>query len=410
MLYLNLGDNTMKNKDKLLQEVTLFKMNEIKPNYSELARIHDCDRRTVKNYFEGKTEKSKNRDKKSKLDKHEDEISEKLQIPGITVSALYNYLKSKYSDIGSYTNLKTYIKRKKLKPEKDVKPHLRYETDYGEQLQFDWKEDLKLHNKSGEEFNFNIFSATLCSSRFHIFIYSKYKTRTDVERCLIQTFQILGGIPKKILTDNMSSIIDTKTHKFSPEFLQFAKDVGVQSDKCKVRHPYTKGKVESSNRFVNWLAPYDGEFDTEEELIKIVESIMKMANQKANDTTGVPPNMLFQKEKEYLLPLPSEEIMSQYLNDTVTAKVSIESLFYYKGKRYSVSPQYINKVVSITENDSRLYVYYNKKLITMHEISEKTINYQKEHYVEGLASVLNNIDQEKIEKQAQNTLDLLDRL
>ena len=41
----------VKDLEKLLQEVTIYKMNDIKPNYSELARIHDCDRRTVKNYF-----------------------------------------------------------------------------------------------------------------------------------------------------------------------------------------------------------------------------------------------------------------------------------------------------------------------------------------------------------------------
>ena len=120
--------------------------------------------------------------------------------------------------------------------------------------------------------------------------------------------------------------------------------------------------------------------------------------------------MLYQKEREYLSQLPTEKIMKQYLNDTVTIKVSEESLFYYKGKRYSVSPKYINKNVNIIEDNNRLYVYYNRELITMHDISEKKINYQKEHYVEGLQSVLNGIEQEKIEKQAEKALALLENL
>ena len=186
--------------------------------------------------------------------------------------------------------------------------------------------------------------------------------------------------------------------------------MGVKPKKCKVRHPYTKGKVESSNRFVNWLKPYNGEFETEEDIIKILNDIMKDTNQKTNETTGVPPIMLYQKEREYLFQLPNEKIMKQYLNDTITVKVSEESLFYYKGKRYSVSPKYINKNINIIEDNNRLYVYYNRELITMHDISEKKINYQKEHYVEGLQSVLNGIEQEKIEKQAQKALALLENL
>lgn len=400
----------MKDKEKLLQEVTLLKMNEIKPNYSELSRIHECDRRTVKKYYNGYIEKNKHRNKISKLDPYENEIKEKLEIPGITISGLYNFLNKKYNNIGSYTNLRAFIINKNLLPDKDNKAHLRFETEYGKQLQFDWKEDIEMYNKDGEIFKFNIFSATLCASRFHIFLYSKYKTRFDVERCLVETFKIIGGLPKEILTDNMSSIINTKEHKFTKEFIQFVKDIGVNANKCKVRHPYTKGKVESSNRFVNWLKPYNGEFETEDEIIRIIEQIMKEANSKPNETTGVPPIMLYQKEREYLNPLPNEKIMNQYLTDNVTVNVTNESLFYYKGKRYSVSPEYINKNVNVIEYNNRLYVYYNKDLITMHDISDKKINYKEEHYIEGLRSLLQNKEQEEIERQAKKTLELLKNL
>ena len=44
-------------------------------------------------------------------------------------------------------------------------------------------------NKYGEIFEFNIFSSTLSASRLHVFIYSKLRTRIDVQRCLIKTFE-----------------------------------------------------------------------------------------------------------------------------------------------------------------------------------------------------------------------------
>ena len=56
----------------------------------------------------------------------------------------------------------TFIRNKKLKPSKEYKAHLRFETEYGKQLQFDWKEDIEMYNKYGEIFNFNVFTSILC--------------------------------------------------------------------------------------------------------------------------------------------------------------------------------------------------------------------------------------------------------
>lgn len=45
----------------------------------------------------------------------------------------------------------------------------------------------------------------------HKFTYSKSKTKEDVFRCLIESFKYYGGVPKRLLTDNMSSIVNVKT-------------------------------------------------------------------------------------------------------------------------------------------------------------------------------------------------------
>lgn len=383
---------------------------EIKPNYSELAREHECDRRTVKKYHEGYSGKPTNRNKISRLDKYKEEIKEKLDLPGSTVKGTHQFFKNKDKDIGNYSNFYQYCKRKKLIKHKNNKFHPRYETDYGKQLQFDWKEDIKMFNKYGEIFEFNIFSSTLSASRLHVFIYSKYKTRIDVQKCLVKTFQYIGGIPEETLTDNMSSIVNTKEKKFIKEFITFSKDIGFEPKKCKPRHAYTKGKDESCNRFMSWLVPYNGEFETEEELIKIIEEITRKVNQEVNSTTGVTPIMLFQKEKEHLKPLPSNKIINSYLYDNNTVKVSNESLFYYKGSKYSVPIKFINHTLNINEENNKLYVYYNRELITIHDISENKINYKEEHYKEGLNSILKNKEQNEIEKIAKSNLELLNRL
>ncbi len=45
--------------------------------------------------------------------------------------------------------------------------------------------------------------------------------------------------------------------------------------------------------------------------------------------------------------------------------------FTIKEKRYSVPTKFINCTVDIQQDNNKLYVYYNKELITMHDISEK---------------------------------------
>ena len=221
-------------------------------------------------------------------------------------------------------------------------------------------------------------------------------TIESVERCLIETFEYINGVPKECLTDNMSSIVNYSQKEFTSEFKAFAKDMGFIPKKCRIHSPETKGKDESCNRFMSWLYPYDGEFENEEDLINIIKAINIKINQEVNQTTNMTPISLFGKEKEYLAPLPRKQVYEKYLDTMIPAKVSNGLLVYYKGAEYSVPAKYINQTVKLNEVDNKLYIYYNKDLITSHEISNNKINYKQEHYVECLSTVINNKIQEKI--------------
>lgn len=235
---------------KLKGELTIMNTLGIKPNYSELSRKYDIDRRTVKKYHLGYEGKPKTKSKKSKLDKYNEEIKQKINLTGATIKGTYKYFENKYTyqNIGSYSNFKTYVRKRNLIEPNKKAIHPRYETKKGQQLQFDWKEDITMISKHGEIFNFNIFSATLSWSRLHIFVYSVNKTREDVERCLIHVFKYIGGVPQELLTDNMKAVVDliskdNKTFKkINPKFKQFVKDMGTEIKTCKTRMPETKRK------------------------------------------------------------------------------------------------------------------------------------------------------------------------
>ena len=387
-----------------------MKTMEIKPNFSVLAREYNLDYRTVKHYYEGYDGKPPHHNKKSKLIELDSIIEEKMNLKGTKVSALYFFLQEEYNYKGSYSNLTYYVRKTNKRKKQKSQGTPRFETDIGIQIQFDWVESLKMINKYGEIFEFNVFSAELSYSRMHYFCYSLTKTKEDVIRSLINTFKFFGGVSKELLTDNMSSIVNNSKDSFCEEFKAFLKDFNIDGKRCKIRSPNTKGKVEVRNKFIKWLIPFNNSFENEEDIIKIIEKINNRVNTKINSTTNAKPIMLYQKEKEYLSPLPSAQIISNYLNINISVKVSNASLIYYKGSQYSVPPKYINKTLKIKVNNNKLYIYNNTELVQMHDITSQKINYNDSDYKLLLLSSMPYKDEEDINELAKKNLELFDKL
>ena len=395
---------------ELRKEITIMKTMNIKPNFAWLASEYGMDYRTVKRYYEGYNGKPSHHNKKSKLLEFDEIIKEKMALKGAKVSSLFFFLQEEYKYKGSYSNLTHYIRKNKITMPNKSRGTPRYETNIGEQLQFDWVESIKMVNRYGEIFEFNVFSAELSYSRMHYFCYSITKTREDVIRCLIKTFRFLGGTPKELLTDNMSSIVNHEKNNFCDEFKAFLKDFNIEGKRCKVRSPNTKGKVEVRNKFIKWLIPYNNYFEKEEELIKIIDKITNKVNTQINSTTNVKPILLYQKEKEYLSALPSNQIIDNYLNFNIPVKVSNTSLIYYKGSQYSVPPKYINKTLKVKVNNNKLYIYNNTELVQTHNLSEQKINYTNSDYRTLLSLSMPYKDEEEIESLSKKNLELFEKI
>jgi len=138
-----------------------IKLMDVKPNYSELARRFNCDRRTIKNHFENSMKERKPQNKGSKLNDYKEIINEKVDLGANGVSIFKFIQKRGYT--GKYTILREYIKN--YKGEKNKKATIRIETTPGLQAQLDWKENLKLFSKHGELFSINVFLLVLGYSR-----------------------------------------------------------------------------------------------------------------------------------------------------------------------------------------------------------------------------------------------------
>lgn len=78
-----------------------------------------------------------------------------------------------------------------------------------------------------------------------------------------------------------------------------------------------------------------------------------------------------------------------------------------KSNQYSVPSAYIGKQIAYQVHDSNLYVYFNTKLIAVHAISEKKLNYSSEHYEDILSFKYIGKNSDEISQMARRNLDII---
>lgn len=402
-------------RQDVLNEINIFLRGGEKETMSKaaMARIMGCDPRTVKRYLEGYELKKKRKIlKKSKLDKFKETIISKLEI-GCTSMAIFKFIQ-KDGYTGSYSLVADFVQ--KHKDEQIKKATIRFETAPGLQAQVDWKENLKMISKHGELFEVNIFLMVLGYSRTKFVKLTSDKTQKTLFKCMNEAFKYFGGVPKEIVFDNMATVVDRANSrignvKLNTKFVQYSKDIGFNPITCRIYRPQTKGKVESLAKLVDRLQVYNHEFETYEELEKIVKMFMKEINNEISQGTNMKPIERLEKETKYLLPLPNQEVLNAYTTSPKEYKVSKESMITYKGQKYSVPTYLIGKSVSVKETDEYIHIYYITNLITKHKKSKKFLNYHKEHIVDILKSdALKGYKDNEIEEFVNNHLSDYDEL
>ena len=84
-------------------------------------------------------------------------------------------------------------------------------------------------------------------------------------------------------------------------------------------------------------------------------------------------------------------------------------MFNYKRCQYSVSPEYIGKIVSLQVYDGYIHVYYNTEIITIHQLSTKKLNYISEHYA-AIARNSHIFKDEHIMDRAKENLEIIGKV
>ena len=415
----NIEINTLSDLSKLM---SLTENTNLKVNDSELSRKLGKDRRTIKKYRNGYVRPT-TRNRTSVIDEYYDTIKDLLSNPNKYFAykrVLWQYLKDNYGLDCAQSSFRRYITqhpefddyfKKNRKASVGQPSHMRYETEAGVQAQLDWKESVPFITSDGEVLDVNIFSLFLSYSRYRIYKVSLTKSQDVLFHFLNESFIQLDGVPKELLTDNMKTVMDEARTEYSSgkvnnKFQQFADDYGFKVCPCIAGRPKTKAKVESPMKILDEIRAYSGDLSYEE-LTKLVNRINERENTSYHEGYNSIPIFDYEKEKDLLQQLPPSSIRDHYTIETTTVKVNNSSMISYKSNQYSVPPEYLNKQLQLQVFDQQLHLYYNKKLVAIHNISSKKLNYLEEHYINIAKLTFPTMNDDEIRKRAQENMKIV---
>ncbi|QQK74888.1 IS21 family transposase [Salicibibacter cibarius] len=335
---------------------------------------------TAKKYTEEIPKKQTRPTRKSKLDPHKDYLEQRIKEGTTNCEVLFDELRER-GYTGKKTILKDYIKPFRKEPGKQGIP--RYETEPGEQAQVDWM-DCGIREMDGVRKRTYGFVITMSYSRKRYLCFTTDMKMDTFLRCMMQAFDYYGGIPQKILFDNMKTVVQQRLKKeiiLTSEFNDFAFYYGFRVDLCQPGKPRTKGKVENSVKYVrNNFLQRRHEPSLEIWNYDALQWLSTVANANPNQTTGVAPDERFQEERGKLQPITG---IKPYIVTKWEKRIVHDGYISVKSKRYSVPSRPLLKEVRIRWMDRETFeIWDNEQKITTYTVDtnpQKTVVYRSEH-------------------------------
>jgi hypothetical protein len=214
----------------------------------------------------------------------------------------------------------------------------------------------------------SFFVMVLCYSRLLYVEFTVSQTMEHFLACHQNAFEFFGGIPKKIMIDNLKSAVLKRAlgeaPVFNPKYLDFSKHCGFKIAPCSVGKGNEKGRVENAVGYVkkNFLAGLDiPDFSALKPAAKIwLETI---ANVRVHGETKEKPAERFVEEKRCLLPL---SINAFDVGSVSLARASSQFRIALDANRYSVPAEFAGARLTLKTYPDRLCVYSGGNLIARH--------------------------------------------
>jgi transposase len=323
---------------------------------------HSVVRRVIRDASPGITTPSV--PKKSVLDDFKPFIVERVtEYPELTATRLLKDLKTR-GYAGSITVLRKFVA--KVRAPRARKAYLRIETEPGEQAQVDWGSfgQLRIGNTSRP---LSCFAMVLSWSRALFVDFTLDQRMDSFLRMHERAFSFFGGIPRKVLYDNLKSVVlhhVGQTVQFNPTFLGFAGHHLFQPVAAPVRYPQAKGRVESAIKYVRHSFFYGRTFKDIDDVRAAARAwCEETANQRLHATTRERPAERLLLERTRLHALPER----RYDTDLcIPAIVSKEARVALDANAYSVPHEHVGKSVHVRANDTAVRVVCDGVAIAEH--------------------------------------------
>lgn len=287
---------------------------------------------------------------------------------GVELVALWQRLRDEHGYRGSYSSVRRFVAR--IRPT-EPEAVCRIETAPGEEAQVDFgSAGLQWDGKAGRRRKAWAFVMTLSWSRHQYVEFVFDQTIETWLRCHEHAFAWFGGVPKRIVLDNLKAgVIKVDLHDpvLGEPYRRLAQHDGFLISPNRPATPRHKGKVESGVHYVkrNFLAGLEcADLESLNERVK--PWILDVAGTRRHGTTHEAPLARFhQAERAVLQPLPTTAFD---LVRASRAKVHADCHVVVDGRYYSVPCRYIGETVEVYVGRKLVEIYAGTDLITTHRV------------------------------------------
>ena len=336
-------------------------------NAAQIARELCLDERTVRLRLDAKQFlPRKSVQRPSKLDPFKDTVIKMVESYPYSASQIHQRLREE-GFTGGYTAVKKFVR--KVRPKRE-KAYLTLAFAPGECAQVDWGSYGSV--RVGETMRrLSFFVMVLCYSRQMYVEFTVSQTMEHFLACHQNAFVSFGGVPARIMVDNLkSAVLSHPTGEapvYNQRYLDFARHHGFSVSACGVAKGNEKGRVENGVGYVkkNFLAGADlPDFAAINPAAKIW--LDTIANVRIHGETRKKPAEMLLSERPHLLPLP---LHPYDVANVACVRASSQFRVALDSNRYSVPARFAGHPLTMKAYPDRLCFYHEEKLIARHSRS-----------------------------------------
>ena len=236
----------------------------------------------------------------------------------------------------------------------------------GETCQFDWSHETVVIG--GIEQVVKVGHFRLSHSRQMFVAAYPCETQEMVFDAHNQAFAFFGGVPKRMVYDNLKTVVDAifvgKERRFNRRFLTLANHYLFEPVACTPESGWEKGQVENQvGNISEWLFTPTPKFSDFAELNAwLAQRCRELALRPHPDQRTRTTADLFAEEQPLLMPIKA--VFDGYVE--TMRRVTSLCLINIHRNRYSVPAQWANQVVSVRITADRIRMVANGQVIAEH--------------------------------------------